>query len=344
LLYTSALFSQLHSYLLRLHTSRRFASENKLERFEGHTARGGLQTKTAGKVGPCAEACQALADLRLTQDRRGESLLLIRRTVEVCYHLPDGLAPSYDFRTVTARLLVELSQYDTAVSILKELTGEDGEDTEVLFLLGICHILCGRQAACGKVLGRAKELLAAGGAGPETQLVRQIDALLARRSVTEEEKRAFWNPRWWVQAAGEAGAGAGAPGAGGRATNPTPGGGGRVGGGAGAEDTGEGSPMSEVHESLEPLSPMTGVSEWVSDFPAASATGGGFGGGGSGSGGGGGGAGGGALGRTLSVATGGDVAGLDSTIVGAFEINLPAMSGKSATAAGPAALPGELPV
>ena len=29
------------------------------------------------------EACQALADLRLTQNRRGESLMLVRRTVEV---------------------------------------------------------------------------------------------------------------------------------------------------------------------------------------------------------------------------------------------------------------------
>mmetsp|Transcript_24487 Transcript_24487/g.39382 ORF Transcript_24487/g.39382 Transcript_24487/m.39382 type:complete len:537 (-) Transcript_24487:256-1866(-) len=145
------------------------------------------------------EACQALADLRLTQDRRGESLLLIRRTVEVCHHLPDGLAPSYDFRTVTARLLVELSQYDTAVSILKELTAEDAEDAEVLFLLGICHILSGRPGECARVLGTAKELLAARGAGEEMQLVRQIDALLARRSVTEDEKRAFWNPRWWVE-------------------------------------------------------------------------------------------------------------------------------------------------
>jgi hypothetical protein len=130
------------------------------------------------------EACQALADLRLTQDRRGESLLLIRRTVEVCHHLPDGLAPSYDFRTVTARLLVELSQYDTAVCILKELSAEDDEDAEVLFLLGICHILSGRPGECSRVLGKAKELLAAAGAGEETQLVRQINALLARRSVT----------------------------------------------------------------------------------------------------------------------------------------------------------------
>lgn len=153
------------------------------------------------------EACQALADLRLTQDRRGESLLLIRRTVEVCHHLPDGLAPTYDFRTVTARLLVELSQYDTAVSILSELTAEDDEDAEVLFLLGICHMLSGQPGKCAKVLGRAKSVLAASGAGAETQLVRQIDALLKRRSVTEAEKRAFWNPRWWVEARGGGGGG-----------------------------------------------------------------------------------------------------------------------------------------
>jgi len=146
------------------------------------------------------EACQALADLRLTQNRRGEALLLVRRTVEVTHHLDDGLAPSYDFRTVTARLLVELSQYETAVAILKELSEEDNEDTEVLYLMGICYILLGKVTQCSKALNRAKELLASGqGGNDSTSLLEQIDALLARRSVSEDEKRTFWNPRWWVQ-------------------------------------------------------------------------------------------------------------------------------------------------
>jgi len=154
------------------------------------------------------EACQALADLRLTQNRRGESLMLVRRTVEVTHHLDDGLAPSYDFRTVTARLLVELSQYETAVAILKELSEEDNEDTEVLYLMGICYILLGKVELCGKVLKRAKDLLERGQGGNDSQsLLEQIDALLSRRSVSEDEKKAFWNPRWWVrEESGKAGA------------------------------------------------------------------------------------------------------------------------------------------
>lgn len=258
------------------------------------------------------EACQALADLRLTQDRRGESLLLIRRTVEVCHHLPDGLAPSYDFRTVTARLLVELSQYETAAAILKELGAEDDEDAEVLFLLGICHILSGRPGESSRVLGKAKELLAAAGAGEETQLVRQIDALLARRSVTEEEKRSFWNPRWWVEVQGSPAA-AGGPGRGtigpGRADDVSGGDRGRGGGDWGVGDDDERGGEAGAGES-PPMSPMSGVSSHFSGGGGGAGAGEGaysYKGGGSG-----------------VVAKGGDERGLENgNAPGAFAMHLP---------------------
>ena len=46
------------------------------------------------------EACQALADLRMTQGRNGEALLLAKRTKEICWRMQDGVAPTYDFRMV----------------------------------------------------------------------------------------------------------------------------------------------------------------------------------------------------------------------------------------------------
>ncbi|KAK3248532.1 hypothetical protein CYMTET_42005 [Cymbomonas tetramitiformis] len=144
------------------------------------------------------EACQALADLRMTQNRRGEALVLVRRTLEVCNNLGEGLAPSYDFRTVTARLLVELSQYELAVTTLEDLVREDDEDTEVMYLLGLCYMLLHMPSKCRNALSKAKTLLERTRSA-DTGLMEQINGLLTRRSIRESEKEQFWNPRWWVK-------------------------------------------------------------------------------------------------------------------------------------------------
>jgi len=151
------------------------------------------------------EACQALGDLRLSQGRRGEAMMLVRRSMEICQDLPDGLVPTYDFRMVTARLLVELSQYDVAATALDDLCCEDEEDTEAWYLLGMCHLLLSQPAECKKALNKAKKLLldGAGNCGVDT-LLEQIGKLLERRTISESEKELFWNPRWWVAAAGKA--------------------------------------------------------------------------------------------------------------------------------------------
>ena len=151
------------------------------------------------------EACQALGDLRLSQGRRGEAMMLVRRSMEICQDLPDGLVPTYDFRMVSARLLVELSQYDAAAAALDDLCCEDEEDTEAWYLLGMCHLLLSQPAECKKALNKAKKLLVdgAGNCGDDT-LLEQIGKLLERRTISESEKELFWNPRWWVAAAGKA--------------------------------------------------------------------------------------------------------------------------------------------
>ena len=179
------------------------------------------------------ESCQALADLRLSQGRKGEVLALVRRTVDLCEALPDGLVPSYDFRAVTARLLVELSEYPEAERILEGLAAEDALDTEVWYLLGLSRMLLGKPAECRAALEEAKQLLEQGGAGTgNPALMEQIHDLLTRRFVPEDEKERFWNPRWWVQ--------------GDRA---------QAQGGAGGEDGREGGSAAEMTLNLPVLSP-----------------------------------------------------------------------------------------
>lgn len=147
-----------------------------------------------------AEACQALADLRLSQDRRGEALLLLKRTLDLCSTSNgDGkYLPSYDFRLVTGRLLVELSQYHLANEVLEECAVDDPEDTEVFYLLGLCHIVRGKSEKGHIALKKAKSLLEVSGSS-DGRLREQIDGLLHRDRISEAEKQKFWNPRWWVQ-------------------------------------------------------------------------------------------------------------------------------------------------
>ena len=106
--------------------------------------------------------------------------------------------PSYDFRLVTGRLLVELSQYHLANDVLEECAVDDQEDTEVFYLLGLCHIVRGKKEQGHKALTKAKSLLEQSGAS-DGRLKEQIEGLLTRDRISEEEKQKFWNPRWWVQ-------------------------------------------------------------------------------------------------------------------------------------------------
>eukprot|EP00240_Pyramimonas_obovata_P002346 CAMPEP_0118928592 /NCGR_PEP_ID=MMETSP1169-20130426/5818_1 /TAXON_ID=36882 /ORGANISM="Pyramimonas obovata, Strain CCMP722" /LENGTH=444 /DNA_ID=CAMNT_0006870619 /DNA_START=555 /DNA_END=1889 /DNA_ORIENTATION=- len=149
------------------------------------------------------ESTQALADLRMSQNRKGEALVMVRRTMDICANLDGGLSPSYDFRCVTARLLMELSQYEHAEGVLEDLVMEDEEDTEVWYLLGLCYLLLHKPNKCRTALSQAKYLLERTRTS-NTHLMEQINCLLERRCITEEEKKTFWNPRWWIHSDGTA--------------------------------------------------------------------------------------------------------------------------------------------
>lgn len=143
------------------------------------------------------EAVQALADLRLSQHRKGEALSLVQRTLDLCSGARGAMAPTYDFRAVTARLLVELSKYDVAITILRDLVSEDEEDTEVWYLLGLCYVLTGDAARSKLALTKAKTIIETV-SGADASLIERIDRLIEHRVISEVDKDKYWNPRWWT--------------------------------------------------------------------------------------------------------------------------------------------------
>ena len=150
------------------------------------------------------EAVQALADLRLSQHRKGEALALVQRTLDLCSNAKGSSVPTYDFRAVTARLLVELSKYDVAINILKDLVSEDEEDTEVWYLLGLCYVLTGDGTRSKSALTKAKEIIETV-SGADASLIERIDKLMEHRVISEGDKDKYWNPRWWTSGVQEKG-------------------------------------------------------------------------------------------------------------------------------------------
>eukprot|EP00741_Cyanophora_paradoxa_P019510 tig00021127_g18833.t1 len=92
-----------------------------------------------------AEPYQALASMRLNQERREEALTLMGRTLEIMEALGGEGVPEekrevapYAFRKQTAKLLIHLADFDRAEGVLEDLLEENDEDAESYYLLGVC--------------------------------------------------------------------------------------------------------------------------------------------------------------------------------------------------------------
>jgi hypothetical protein len=72
-----------------------------------------------------AEALQACANLRLSQARPEEAAAALRQVVEHINTAVDAgeleLLPPHDFRTTTAKLLLEVEANDAAAEVLEQL-------------------------------------------------------------------------------------------------------------------------------------------------------------------------------------------------------------------------------
>lgn len=86
------------------------------------------------------EPIQALANLRLTQQRKDEAVPLLeetyRRLNENCN---ENSMPTLEFRIFTGKLLIEVEKYEEASDVLEGVMQEDDENAELWFLVGTCY-------------------------------------------------------------------------------------------------------------------------------------------------------------------------------------------------------------
>jgi len=86
------------------------------------------------------EAFQALANLRLTQERKEDALLALQKSYDQWAQCDDlEHLPSFDFRTTTAKLFLELDENDVAADILERLVEEHDGVAELWYLLYLAN-------------------------------------------------------------------------------------------------------------------------------------------------------------------------------------------------------------
>lgn len=89
------------------------------------------------------EALQTLASVRLSQSRPSDASDLILQSLGLWTALEPGtgLWPSFGIRMNLVRILLELSFFDEALSVLQINQTEDDEDPEVWYLFGWCYYI-----------------------------------------------------------------------------------------------------------------------------------------------------------------------------------------------------------
>lgn len=146
------------------------------------------------------EPTQALANLRLTQQRKDEALSLLeetyRRLNENC---DENSLPPLEFRIFTGKLLIEVEQYEAASDVLEGAMQEDDENAELWFLVGTCYRAMDDLPnaleffeKCGEMLTRLKCDLGGGfhlGEQLESveQAVAEIKTEIANRPAEEDD-------------------------------------------------------------------------------------------------------------------------------------------------------------
>jgi predicted Zn-dependent protease len=89
------------------------------------------------------EALLTLANFRISQNQIEEAFEAVERSLNIWSMIPfeSEEYPTYEFRLVTARLLIELSQADFAKPILEVLCQEDDSLPEPWYLLAFSNFL-----------------------------------------------------------------------------------------------------------------------------------------------------------------------------------------------------------
>lgn len=86
------------------------------------------------------EAFQLMASCLVSQQNMDEAQKMLDKSLELWQgkdeELPEAPVPPYETRITTAKLLIELENYETAGSVLEELIEESDEVSQVWYLLG----------------------------------------------------------------------------------------------------------------------------------------------------------------------------------------------------------------
>lgn len=106
------------------------------------------------------EAYQTMASMRMSQSRVEEAAEAMGRSLELWTAIPfeHPEYPSYEFRLVAARLLIEMGSMDVAQSILESLSVEDDEILEVWYLLALALYSLEKRPAANEALLHAEKV------------------------------------------------------------------------------------------------------------------------------------------------------------------------------------------
>lgn len=109
------------------------------------------------------EAFQLMASCLLSEEKMDEARQMLAKSLELWQgkdeELPKAPPPSYETRIGTAKLLIEVENYETAALILEELIEECDEVPQVWYLLGWLHHITDQLSSSIKTcLERAQKL------------------------------------------------------------------------------------------------------------------------------------------------------------------------------------------
>lgn len=90
------------------------------------------------------EVLQALASVRLSQNRKEDAQECLTKSFEMWYN-QEVLPPPHAGRLALARIMIEAELYDTALLVLEHLEKEDDQEVDVWYLYGLVNFLIAKK-------------------------------------------------------------------------------------------------------------------------------------------------------------------------------------------------------
>ncbi|XP_031564050.1 probable assembly chaperone of rpl4 [Actinia tenebrosa] len=130
------------------------------------------------------DAYQTMANCLMSQEKIQDAQTMLKKGLDLWLGKDDDDTdqvpmPSYESRLTSAKLLLELEDFEVAGTVLQTLLEENDEDPQVWYLLGWMYHLSGQDNTSKKIsLEKAKEISVKSGCEDE-QFLQHIDELLS---------------------------------------------------------------------------------------------------------------------------------------------------------------------